>query len=113
MQFTGRTAYLVQGSRELLLFLSAQRAAHADGRLCCACGNRTERRLLARFSADGGASWGEPLILRDDFHSANGWPDLGYPRLYQRRDGRLVVVYFWCTRDRPETHIEATIFSAT
>lgn len=216
MQFTGRTAYLVQGSRELLLFLSARRAAHADGlqvaipekpflartadggrsfdflswlvpwsdpyravmaapvrlssarivaalrrkspsnnwidcvhsndngeswsqlsrvaeteagnsyngnppallamadgRLCCAYGNRTERRMLARFSADGGVSWDEPLVLRDDFHSANGWPDLGYPRLYQRRDGRLVVVYFWCTRDRPETHIEATIFSAT
>jgi hypothetical protein len=87
-------------------------AALAGGRLCCAYGNRTERRMLARFSVDGGASWGEALVLRDDFHSANGWPDLGYPRLFQRGDGRLVAVTFWCTRERPETHIEATIFSA-
>lgn len=87
--------------------------AIADGRLCCVYGNRTERRILARFSADGGATWDEPLVLRDDFHSANGWPDLGYPRLYQRGDERLVAVYFWCTADMPETHIEATIFSAT
>jgi hypothetical protein len=49
-------------------------------------------------------------VLRDDFSSANGWPDLGYPGLYQRRDGRLVAVYFWCTRERPQTHIAATIF---
>jgi hypothetical protein len=41
---------------------------------------------------------------------ANGSPDLVYPRLYQRRDGQLVAVYFWCTRERPQTHIEATVF---
>ncbi len=48
---------------------------------------------------------------RDCFQSVNGFADLGYPRLYQRRDGQLVAVYFWCTPERPETHIEATIFS--
>jgi hypothetical protein len=65
--------------------------------------------MLARFSADGGASWGDPVVIRDDFSSANGFADLGYPRLYQRRDGQLVAAYFWCTRERPDTHIEATI----
>jgi hypothetical protein len=84
--------------------------ALAGGRLCCAYGNRTERRMLAAFSTDAGASWGEPLVLRDDFQSANGWPDLGYPRLFERGDGWLVAVTFWYTRERPETHIEATIF---
>jgi hypothetical protein len=86
--------------------------AMADGRLCCVYGNRTERRMLARFSADGGGTWGEPVVIRDDFQSANGSPDLGYPRLFQRPDGKLVAVYFWCTPERPETHIEATIFQA-
>jgi len=82
----------------------------ADGRLCCVYGHRSERRMLARFSADGGATWSDPAVVRDDFSSVNGWPDLGYPRLYQRPDGRLVAVYFWCTRERPQTHIAATIF---
>ena len=86
--------------------------AMADGRLCCVYGNRTERRMLARYSADAGSSWSVPAVLRDDFHSANGWPDLGYPRLYQRPDGLLVAVYFWCTRERPQTHIDATLFAA-
>ncbi len=84
--------------------------AMADGRLCCVYGNRTEQRMLACFSSDGGASWSAPAVLRDDFFSANGLPDLGYARLYQRLDGRLVAVYFWCTRERPETHIAATLF---
>jgi hypothetical protein len=84
--------------------------AMADGRLCCAYGNRSARQIRVRFSADHGATWGPERVLRDDFHSVNGWPDLGYCRLFQRPDGKLVVVYFWCTETRPETHIEATIY---
>jgi len=84
--------------------------AMADGRLCCVYGNRTEQCILARFSADGGATWSEPAVVRDDFSSVNGAPDLGYPRLYQRPDGKLVAVYFWCSTEHPETHIEASIF---
>jgi hypothetical protein len=84
--------------------------AMADGRLCCVYGNRTERSMLARFSADGGATWSEPAVIRDDFSSVSGQPDLGYPRLYQRPDDKLVAVYFWCSPERPETHIAATIF---
>lgn len=86
--------------------------AMADGRLCCVYGDRSACRMLARVSGDGGASWSEPLLLRDDFRSLNGSSDLGYARLYQRRDGRLVAVYFWCTPELPQTHIEATIFEA-
>ncbi|MFX0098546.1 MAG: exo-alpha-sialidase [Candidatus Hodarchaeota archaeon] len=81
-----------------------------DGRLCCVYGNRTERQIVARYSDDEGKNWSHIDVLRDDFHSANGWPDLGYPRLFQRTDGKLVTAYFWCTEKRPETHIEATIF---
>ena len=86
--------------------------ALAGGRLCCAYGNRSMRAICARYSDDAGASWSEPQIVRDDFHSGNGWPDLGYARLFQRSDGQLVVTYFWCTEAHPETHIAASIFAA-
>jgi hypothetical protein len=68
--------------------------------------------MIARFSSNAGRTWGQELVLRDDFQSVNGFADLGYPRLYQRPEGKLVAVYFWCTPERPETHIEATIFQA-
>ena len=81
-----------------------------DGRLCCVYGNRDRAVMLARFSADEGASWGPEQVLRDDFQSKNGSMDLGYARLFQRPDGKLAAVYFWCSPERPETHIAATIF---
>jgi hypothetical protein len=81
-----------------------------DGRLCCAFGNRSTRQIRAIFSKDEGASWGAEVVLREDFRSANGWPDLGYVRLFECSDGRCVAIYFWCSAERPQTHIAATIF---
>lgn len=81
-----------------------------DGRLCCVYGNRSREVMIARCSGDGGISWGEEQEIRDGFKSPNGWPDLGYPRLFQREDGACVAAYFWCSPECPETHIEATIF---
>ena len=81
-----------------------------DGRLCCAYGNRSDRQIVARYSRDDGHSWGDSQVLRDGFQSVNGSPDLGYVRLFQRTDGRLVAVYFWCSPEMPETHVESTIF---
>ena len=82
----------------------------SDGRICCVYGNRDRRQMLAVFSSDEGNNWNNELILRDGFVSKNGWADLGYPRLFERTDGKLVAVYFWCSNKKPETHIEATIF---
>ena len=82
----------------------------SDGRLCCVYGNRTDQCMIARFSEDEGNTWGTEKVLRDDFESINGFPDLGYPRLFQRPDGKLVTAYFWCSPEKPQTHIEATIF---
>jgi len=82
-----------------------------DGRLCCAYGNRTKRQIIAKYSKDEGAGWGPEIVLRDDFQvDSHNDPDLGYPRLVQRPDGKLVVMYYWATREHPQQHIAATIW---
>jgi len=87
----------------------------SDGRLCCAYGNRAVRRIHARFSNDEGATWGEEIILRDDYYPDRyNDPDLGYCRMVQRPDGKLVTVYYWQTQDQylqQSGSIEATIWS--
>jgi hypothetical protein len=79
-----------------------------DGRLCCVYGNRSRRVVLARYSANGGDTWGTEWVLRDDFQSVDDEPDFGYPRLVQRADGRLLALYYWATVDRPQQHIATT-----
>jgi hypothetical protein len=81
-----------------------------DGRLCCAYGRRDRRQIVARLSADEGRTWGAERVLREDYFPVNDDADLGYPRVAQRADGRLVTIYYWATRDRPEQHIAATIW---
>ena len=82
----------------------------SDGRLCCVYGQRSRWQLIARLSDDQGESWLEERVLRDDYASVEADADLGYPRLVQRADGRLVAIYYWATRDRPHQHIAATIW---
>jgi len=82
-----------------------------DERLCCVYGNRSKRQIIAKFSSDDGATWGEEFVLRDDFQvDSKDDPDLGYPRLVQRPDGKLVAMYYWATSERPQQHIAATIW---
>jgi len=81
-----------------------------DGRLCCAFGNRDRRVMLARLSADGGRTWPDELVLRDDFFAPDDEPDLGYPRLVCLTGG-LLAVYYWSNAERPYQHIAATRFS--
>lgn len=85
-----------------------------DGRVVCVYGyRRPPWGIRARVSADGGVTWGEEIILRDD----GGSRDLGYPRTHLRNDGRLVTVYYFNTRDDSTQmnggvrHIAATIWS--
>ena len=80
-----------------------------DGRLSCVYGSRAQRRIYTRLSSDEGASWGAEIVLRDDFR-IDTEPDLGYPRLVQRPDGKLVTMYYWTTEKRPQQHIAATIW---
>ena len=84
-----------------------------DGRLCCVYGNRTKREILGRYSQDDGKTWGPEFVIRTGFYTGEAgedMKDLGYPRLVQRSDGRLVAIYYWATREHPEQHIAATIW---
>ncbi|NQV31810.1 MAG: exo-alpha-sialidase [Phycisphaeraceae bacterium] len=78
-----------------------------DGRLVIAYGYRgVPYGIRARISEDNGATWGAALHLRDD---AATW-DLGYCRMLQRPDGKLVTLYYYNTPERIEQHIAATIW---
>ncbi|MCM2273927.1 MAG: glycoside hydrolase [Candidatus Didemnitutus sp.] len=70
-------------------------------------GWRGERMgLRAKISQDAGKTWGPERILRDD---ALTW-DIGYTRAVARPDGALVIVYYYTTAERPQPHIEATLW---
>ena len=62
--------------------------------------------LRAKISKDGGKTWSREIILRKD---AISW-DIGYTRAVVRPDGAVVVVYYYTTKERPQPHIEATIW---
>lgn len=84
----------------------------ADGRLCLAYvvrgkGENTSSRLCVKLCDARGLSWGPEIVLRDD---GKRW-DLGYPRIVQRSDGCMVVVYYWANAERwPTRWIGATIW---
>jgi len=78
-----------------------------DGRLAVAYGYRSyPLGIRARISEDDGKTWSDEIVLRDD----GGTWDLGYPRMMQRPDGKLVTIYYHNTRQNPEPHIVATIW---
>jgi hypothetical protein len=78
-----------------------------DGRVCITYGVRKSPfGMRARITANGGQTWGEELILRDD----GGGRDLGYPQMVQRPDGKLVTVYYFNDDPGQERYIAATIW---
>jgi hypothetical protein len=56
-------------------------------------------------SPDGGRTWSSEINLRDD---GLNW-DMGYPRMVQRPDGKLVTAYYYATASRPQQFIGVTI----
>ncbi len=90
-----------------------------DGRVCLAYGVRNRPRyegdvphsqMCVRFSPDGGKSWGEQIVVRGG-DGAN-W-DMGYPRMVQRPDGKVVLIYYYnhaLLDGPPFRYIAATIF---
>lgn len=80
-----------------------------DGRLVITYGFRSAPYgIRAKISRDEGQTWGPEIVLRDD---AGTW-DLGYPRTVQRKDGKLVTVYYFNDHKDEERYIAATIWTA-
>jgi hypothetical protein len=78
-----------------------------DGRLCLSYGFRAEPYgIYAKLSSDSGRTWGEQIILRDD----GAGRDLGYVRSVQRSDGKVVSLYYFQDKNKPERYIAATIW---
>jgi len=83
-----------------------------NGDLALAYAVRGDRgsRICVKFSSDEGQTWSREYVLRAD--GANS--DIGYPRMVQRPDGKLVVVYYWnqalVGETPPWRYIAATIF---
>jgi len=79
-----------------------------DSRLCVTYGVRAAPyRMCAKLSNDGGKSWCDEVVLRDDGASH----DMGYPRSVQRPDGKVVTIYYFCDdRTGAERYIAATIW---
>jgi len=82
-----------------------------DGRVACAYGDRRTARIMIRLSSDGGKTWGDELVARDDYQrEEQNESDMGYPRLVTNHENHLVVMYYWGTKEKPQSHIAATIF---
>ncbi len=78
-----------------------------DGRLCLTYGVRAEPyRIAAKLSGDDGHSWSEEIVLRDD----GAGRDIGYVRSVQRPDGKVVTMYYFQDKKKPERYIAATIW---
>ncbi|WP_411032787.1 sialidase family protein [Shinella sp. BYT-45] len=78
-----------------------------DDRLVLTYGYRSPPfGIRAVVSTDGGASWSEPMTIRDD----GGGPDLGYPRTVMRPDGSVLAVYYFNCAENGERFIAATAF---
>lgn len=83
-----------------------------DGRLALAYIFRSDygSRVHLRLSNDNGQTWSNEITLRSGDGATK---DVGYPRMVQRPDGKLVVIYYWnhaLRKDKdPYRYIAATI----
>ena len=86
----------------------------SDGRIVMVYGYRTANYgIRAAVSEDGGATWGDELIIRDD---GGSW-DLGYPNAWEVEPGKVGCIYYFNSKDDPlqvnggKRHIARSIFS--
>lgn len=79
-----------------------------DGRILLVYGYRAEPySIRAKLSNDGGRTWSDPYILRGNGSDR----DIGYPRVVQRPDGKVVAVYYFVDeKSGPERFVEAAIW---
>ncbi len=82
----------------------------ADGRLCCVYGDRDAGKIAGKYSSDGGRTWSTEFTVREGYTLSDDWNDMGYVRLLERMDGKLVAVYYWASPEHPQQHIAASIW---
>jgi len=65
-----------------------------DGRLALAYIYRSNfgSRVHLRLSDDNGKTWSNEITVRSGDGATR---DVGYPRMVQREDGKLVIMYYW------------------
>jgi len=89
-----------------------------DGLICLIYGYRADlgsitaktktSDIRAKLSSDGGQTWSEDYILRSD----GSGQDIGYPRVVQRPNGKIVALYYFMDNETgPERYIAASIWS--
>lgn len=73
-----------------------------NGRLALAYIYRSNygSRVHLRFSEDEGNTWGNEITVRSGDGATR---DVGYPRMIQRTDGELVIVYYWNNALQPDS----------
>jgi Neuraminidase (sialidase) len=81
----------------------------SDGRVCLVYGDRKEPfSICATISNDKGKTWSKVYTLRDD----GSGRDIGYPRVVQRPDGKIVVIYYFMDeKTGRERYVGATIWT--
>jgi hypothetical protein len=85
-------------------------ATTQDGRLCVVYGERDKGSIRVVYSSDKGKTWTDPQILMDGFWSEDmQLNDLGYPRVLRRKDGKMVAMYYYSTKEHLH-HLRATIW---
>lgn len=73
--------------------------------LVCCWGDRDSHSIRAATSEDHGQTWSYKTLRE------GGKQDIGYPQLFVRADGSLVVVYYWADKGSEEPqHIAYTRF---
>ncbi len=85
-----------------------------DGRICLVYGYRsdpgsgTTSDIRAKLSSDNGKTWSRDYILRND----GSGRDIGYPRMVQRPDGKIVAIYYFMDdKTGVERYIGASIWT--
>ena len=85
-----------------------------DGRICLIYGYRSDpdgtktSDIRARLSTDKGKTWSADYVLRND----GSGRDIGYPRVVQRPDGKIVAIYYFMDNQTgPERYIGASIWT--
>lgn len=85
-----------------------------DGRVCLIYGYRSDpdgtktSDIRARLSSDKGKTWSNDYVLRND----GSGRDIGYPRVVQRPDGKIVAIYYFMDKKTgPERYIGASIWT--